>query len=144
MSFNPFKSNEQPLRWCVVVLALLFSISVNAQNPSKWIEVKGGTWKPDDTMLSDLEVSLKPAITAGSKNRGHMQDWSKYTFQYQGRSPELGKRYIFVNAFCDDPQNHPNLQNIWVQVMDGGACFFSGKYEPETKRLYDISVNGVA
>jgi hypothetical protein len=144
MSFILFEFNKQTLRLWVVVLALVLSISVYAQNPSKWIEVKGGKWKPEATTLSEIETVLKPAIIAASKNRGHMQDWGKYTFQYQGRSPLPGQRYVFVNAFCDEPKNHPDLQNIWVEVMDGGACFFSAKYEPESKRLYDISVNGVA
>ncbi len=144
MSFTRFLFTKQLVRWCAAVLALALSISAHALNSSKWIEVIGGSWKPDFTVLSELETALKPAVTTASKNRGRVPDWGTYTFQYQGRSPISGKRYIYVNAFCDGPQNHPDLQKIWVLVMDGGACFFSAKYEPESKRLFDIEVNGVA
>jgi hypothetical protein len=27
--------------------------------------------------------------------------------------------------------------------VDRGACFFSAKYDPATKQLYDLEVNGV-
>ena len=32
----------------------------------------------------------------------------------------------------------------WVSVFDGGACYFSAKYDPAKKRIYDLEVNGVA
>ena len=32
----------------------------------------------------------------------------------------------------------------WVEVYDGGACYFSGKYDPDKKLVYDLTVNGVA
>jgi len=144
MSFWHFKFNNPSLRRCAVVFALVLSVSVYALNSSKWIEVIGGAWKPDVTILAEFETVLKPAVITASKNRGRMPDWDTYTFQYQGRSPVLGKRYVFVNAFCDKTQNHSALQNKWVEVMDGGACYFSAKYEPESKRLFDIELNGVA
>jgi hypothetical protein len=29
-------------------------------------------------------------------------------------------------------------------MSDGGACYFSAKYDPERKIIYDVEVNGVA
>jgi hypothetical protein len=46
-----------------------------------------------------------------------------------------------VNAFCHIDSRR--LDTEWVVVYDGGACYFSAKYDPTAKRVYDIEVNGV-
>jgi len=123
----PPMSARFPGRISVVVFALAVSISAYALNSSKWIEVVGGAWKPDVTILSELETVLKPAVITASKNRGRMPDWSTYTFQYQGRSPVSEKQYVFVNAFCDETKNHrvtrtkaahmlPNYRSCYAQI----------------------------
>ena len=143
MGFTSSRPHLQFIRSCTVVFGLILSISCCALNSLKWIEFNGGAWRPDEGMLSELETKLKPVVLAKSVHRGRVHDWDSYTFQYEGRSPLLGEKYIYVNAFCDEPINHPNLKNKWVTVFDGGACFFSAKYEPATKRLFDVEVNGV-
>ena len=71
-----------------------------------------------------------------------MPDWKSYTFQYQGLRTRLGHQYVYINAFCDDPRHHSLAE--WVEVRDGGACFFRAKYDPVSKQVYDVYVNGVA
>jgi hypothetical protein len=92
--------------------------------------------------LSKLEAALIPAVTVASKDRGDMPKWSTYTFQYQGRKSSLGKPYIFVDAFCGTAS--VDVRTAWVEVLDGGTCYFSAKYDPKTNRVYDVQVNGVA
>jgi hypothetical protein len=49
---------------------------------------------------------------------------------------------VYVNAFCF--HTGTDLAREWVDIEDGGACFFSAKYDPQKKVVYDIRVNGVA
>ncbi len=76
-----------------------------------------------------------------AQGRGPLHDWADYTFQYQGRGTFLGYSYVYVNAFCS--HTGTTLQTEWVHVMDGGACFFQFRYDPTSKHIYDLTVNGV-
>jgi hypothetical protein len=122
--------------------ALLLCASAAAFDSTRWIEVRGGTWEPSAAVLSELETALKPPVTAASQNRGKIPQWSAYTFQYQGRTQPLGQRYVYVNAFCF--HTGTDLEREWVDIEDGGTCFFSAKYDPQKKVVYDIRVNAVA
>ncbi len=59
-------------------------------------------------------------------------------YRYQVVGIVEGRRLIFVNAFCraKDWMRKP------VAVDDGGACYFTFKYEPETGEMLQLSVNG--
>jgi hypothetical protein len=126
-----------------IVAFAMCSVALGA-NVSPWIKVAGGGWNPTDDTLREAESALRAAVPTAARDRGRLPDWSTYTFQYQGVSPLIGARYIRVNAFCDARDNHRDISAQWVMVKDGGACFFSAKYDPKTRRLYDLSVNGVA
>jgi hypothetical protein len=120
----------------LIVALILMCASAAAFDSTRWIPVKGGTWEPSAAVLSDLEAALKPSVTAASQNRGRIPLWSAYTFQYQGRTQLFGQRYAYVNAFCFHTGTH--LEREWVNIEDGGACFFSAKYDPQKKVVYDI------
>jgi len=92
--------------------------------------------------LSELDSALKPMVTSAAKNSGRLAPWNEYTFQYQGRSTPLGRKYVYVNAFCAHEDG--DLKKEWVEVFGGGACFFRAKYDPDKKLIYDVEVNGVA
>jgi hypothetical protein len=130
------------MRWYVAVAISMLAISAAAFDAEHWIQVKGGAWEPPPAVLAELEATLKPAVGPAAQNRGRIPPWTEYTFQYQGRATLLGRKFVYVNAFCR--QQGRSLDREWVTVLDGGACFFSAKYDPGTKRIYDIAVNGVA
>jgi hypothetical protein len=130
------------MRALVVLLTLLVSTFAHPISASQWVEVGGGAWHPDSATLPKLEAALMPAVTVAAKGRGPMRKWSDYTFQYQGRKSSLGKAYVFVNAFCATAG--VDVRSTWVEVFDGGTCYFSAKYDPKTNRVYDVQVNGVA
>jgi hypothetical protein len=130
------------MRTSVIFIALLVSTIAAAIDASHWVEVTGGEWHPDSAALISFDAALRPAVSVASKNRGELRMWSGYTFQYQGRTSLLRGRYIFVNAFCEATRS--DVHEKWVEVLDGGTCFFSAKYDPKTKRVYDVQVNGLA
>src|SRR5277367_5108247 len=130
------------MRTLVVLLTLLVSPFAHPITASQWVEVGGGAWHPDSATLSKLKAALMPAVTVASKDRGQLRKWSDYAFQYQGRKLLLGEPYVFVNAFCETAS--VDVRSAWVEVLDGGTCYFSAKYDPKTNRVYDVQVNGFA
>ena len=125
-----------------LALGLAIAAATAIADDSRWIEVVGGSWKPDAAVLSEMESALKSAVPPAAADRGPMPQWDSYWFQYQGQSSPAGPRYVMVHALCRTFQNHPLSGAKWAYASDGGACYFSGKYESETKRLYDLLLNG--
>ncbi len=125
----------------LIAVVLLGAVAVAADSP-RWVEVSGGAWEPQSPLFAQIESALRLEVAVAAKNCGPLPDWESYTFQYQGRRTVLGRKFVYINAFCDDPRQY-NLAE-WVEVLDGGACFFRAKYDPESKRVYDVLVNGVA
>ena len=121
--------------------AIAFSVLAWGSDP-RWVEVAGGTWKPTAQQLVEVESALKSEVPATAKNRGRLSEWSQYRFQYQGRITLLGRKFIYINAFCS--AEHRSLDREWVEVMDGGACYFRAKWDTGAHKLYELSVNGVA
>jgi len=108
----------------------------------KWIEVEGGAWKLDPNMISEVQLTLKSALPTAYG--GRLRKWDAYTFQYQGKTSVLGDRYVFVNAFCDSSRNDDQMRTEWVEVFDGGTCYFHVEYDLKNKRLRNLLVNGEA
>lgn len=128
---------------CFIIPAMaMWAVAAFAFNPAHWIHMKGGTWDPAPGAMAEFEGALRPALTPAAQNRGRLPQWDEYRFQYQGRTTLLGRQFVYVNGFC----NHEgrDLTHDWVTMLDGGACYFSAKYDPTTKRIYDLEVNGVA
>jgi hypothetical protein len=121
-------------------LGLLLLASAGAVSRPHWVEVAGGAWHPPGPFLVKAEAALRSVVI--SKGGVHTPKWSDYTFQYQGRETPEGNKYIYINAFCDRAKRGEPEE--WVMVYDGGACYFHGKYDPTSKRAYDVEVNGEA
>jgi len=129
-------------RFATATVAVLLGAVAIAGDSSRWIEVKGGGWEPDSLPFAQIEDELRPLVAAAAKSSGPVVDWKSYTFQYQGQRGLTGRKFVFINGFCEASGYH--LSEQWVQVFDGGACFFRAKYDPQTRTIYDFEVNGVA
>jgi hypothetical protein len=127
------------LRW--IILAASVSL-VSAAAPSKWIEVNGGAWRLDPSVLSEVQAALRSALPTA--DGGKMRKWDAYTYQYQGKNSVLGNRYVFVNAFCSTSRDDNQMRTEWVEVYDGGTCYFQVEYDLKTKQLRKLQVNGEA
>jgi hypothetical protein len=129
------------LRFQWIILVASVSLSAAATLP-KWIQVEGGTWKHEPNVLSVVQLALKSALPTAYG--GRLRKWGAYTFQYQGNTSVLGDRFVFVNAFCDSSRNDDQMRTEWVEVFDGGTCYFRVEYDVNTKRLRKLLVNGEA
>jgi hypothetical protein len=107
-----------------------------------WFPISGGTWTPDQGSVAQLQAALQPyVVTHASDQHRKLQPWSSYSFQFQGRGNAAGK-FIFINAFCSAPDTNSAKQ--FLQVLDGGTCYFELKYNPKTKTFYNLGFNGVS
>ncbi len=128
----------------MVSLCLAFCLSSSVLANS-WIEVKGGAWSPSPEILTDVQKNLERYVreNANYHNRGPLKRWDSYVFQFQGQRTLSKRNFIFINAMCDtDPGS--DLSVRFIEVYDGGTCYFNLKYDPEKKEFYDLIINGVA
>src|SRR6267142_647803 len=108
-----------------------------------WFEVKGGVWVVDDAAVTVMNQEIQSAVrTLAGRSFERFSPWTRYTFQYQGQGSE-GARYVLVNAFCSSAADR-DLTASFVEMFDGGACYFKLKFDPKTHKFFDLAVNGYA
>lgn len=127
----------------IATAILLIVTCASGETLGSWIHVKGDAWDPGETILKEIKGKLQQHTIAQAK-RQHVKlpPWDQYRFQYQGRF-EGGKRMVFINAFCrtiGDIQ----LETEMDETLDGGPCFFTVEYDPETKVFHSLTFNGNA
>ena len=125
------------MRLFIGLVLALWSVTAAAFDPTRWIYVKGGTWIPSPTELRKIEEVLKPAAVGTTRDAGQPHAWEEYRFQFQGRTDSRGRKFVFVNAFCNEPGS-ANLAAVWVGVAEVAGCYFSAKYDSEERRVYEF------
>jgi len=122
----------------IVIFILLCSLTANADN--LWVQTKGGIWKPNEQILSNLKPRIKVYVSNEAiKQNRELMKWEEYAFQYMGLEDKDG-RYILVNALCGK-KNRNELENF-ILTSDGGSCYFSLRYKPDKKQFYGLFING--
>lgn len=69
-------------------------------------------------------------------------DLKQYKRQYIAYHNKNGKKLVFVNCFCETYDN--NWQIEFVNMMDGGECFFHVTINLSSRRYTNFNVNGNA
>lgn len=124
-------------------LSLSLAVITAAGAAEQWIKTAGGTWDPSPGMLTDLKAQIKSYVKSQAKAQGReLKNWQDYTFQYQGQE-EKGRKYIFVNALCNQ-NDRQGLDKKIVIIFDGGTCYFNLKYDPSQKVFFGLLINGEA
>lgn len=57
---------------------------------------------------------------------------------------EKDKKYVFINALCNQGIKNKDLSKEIIHVFDGGSCYFSLKYDPKRNDFLDLIINGEA
>ncbi len=123
------------------LLYVLFLQPAVAQD--NWVLVEGRSWTPDIETIQELKTNYIQFIKNESIAQGNpIDDPSSYSFQYQGRTLK-GHLYIFINAFCESPQDWPVEEEMYF-VLDGGKCYFQLKYDKRQNKFYGLVINGEA
>ena len=110
--------------------------------PLNWIEVCGGSWKPNAVILAKAKSSLRKAVVPQLKVSNAV--WRRYLIQYQGSVATNGQRIITISAFRDLPEEwrgNFDLTRDWVQVLGGASCYFSANYDPASGTILDLRVD---
>ncbi|MCW3084603.1 MAG: hypothetical protein JWP12_1969 [Bacteroidetes bacterium] len=94
-------------------------------------------------LLSITEIKeIDSLMTAYIKtNKLDLENLSDYKRQYFPSYNDKNEKVIWVNYFCDDPDN---WKKSMVMVDDGGNCYFQFKINLSKKKIYDFMVNGNA
>ncbi|MDP4204015.1 MAG: hypothetical protein Q8861_15135 [Bacteroidota bacterium] len=70
-------------------------------------------------------------------------DLKKYGRQYIAVKDKHSHTIVYINCFCN-PSEFSYRKQEWVQVEDGGNCFFQIKIDLNDKKVIDFKENGVA
>lgn len=108
----------------------------------KYFGFTGKVWTPQEEDVVTLEAELAPYL-AQEYPFLHEQ-LSTYRRQYLGTTTDDGRRVIYANFFCDDHGmiSEFDWQHEFVDMMDGGDCYFHTLYDVETETFLWVSING--
>lgn len=103
-------------------------------------------WSPSEADIHAVEDGL-PAYL--QENLSAFQNTSvpiweqldEYKRQYIGVVFE-GNKVVYANYFCDE--TGLDWKKEFVMVLDGGACYFQFKFDPNTGEFFGLQVNGEA
>lgn len=124
-------------RALVQVKPVTATVEING-NPGVILDVSAYSdgldgWAPGEAQLQDAE----DAVTAAADDREPVLDGYR---QYVG-IVEDGERKIVINSMC---QAFEDWESEYIEVMDGGPCFWNAVYNVETGELETLIVNGEA
>lgn len=113
-----------------------------------WIRPENETieyWTPSEADILALESGLYPYLQTNQAlfylGVPTEQELNSYFRQYMGLLVK-GDKFIYANYFCRETSI--DWKKELVFVMDGGACFFQFKHDPEENLFFDLRVNGEA
>jgi hypothetical protein len=102
-----------------------------------------GYWTPSQADVLGLEERLEPFLEHMVSQTGPdvLPRLPAYKRQYVGVQAD-DRRVIFANFFCNT--HGIDWQRDWVEIADGGACYFEVSYDIATGEFFGLSVNGEA
>lgn len=118
------------------------SVSKREALKYKFLGLSGPYWVPTGSQAKHIREKLRKHLLTVKGGVDVLPRLKEYKIQYIGYSQ--GKnRLIFVNGFCDSFWTRGGDWNgELVVVLDGGSCFFQGKYSLDEDMFMDIEVNG--
>ena len=98
-------------------------------------------WTPVSEEIALLEGKLKPYLESATPPAAKViaARLESYKRQYVGYT-DGGKRWIFVNSFCEWKESDAWHDRLLV-VMDGGLCFFTVRYDVSRSRFENLLIN---
>ena len=127
-----------------------------------WTFKNGKTSELTQLELIEIENILKIAINENNETQRnelikHNKNYPKYQRTETGYELKLsgyrrqyvpiinkkGQKEIWINFFCDDIEND-DWKNKIITVEDGGNCYYNIKINLNTKKYYELEINGNA
>ena len=116
------------------------------------LELPDGTWldevdsfRPSEADARRFEAALPGALATATNASGEpltAADLDGYVRQYAGVEGG-GQRHLVVAAICS-PEDFPGWETGWIEVSDGGACFWDATMDLATGEILRLYVHGQA
>jgi len=125
---------------------IFFAEDVERSGADRVLGLTPPYWTPSPEQIALLESQLRPYLGRVTQPKAKViaARLGSYRRQYFGYS-ENGKKWIFVNGFCE---GHWKKEDAWrdrvVLVLDGGLCFFKVRYNPSRSQFEQLEINGEA
>lgn len=118
-----------------------------------WMELADGTMVDDDVLsfrptegdAQRFEEQLPTALDGAGNPSGEevtVADLEGYVRQYTGVEGG-GSRQLIVAGICDE-QGFPEWDRAWIQISDGGACFWDATMDLDTGEIIRLYFHGQA
>ena len=95
-------------------------------------------WTPDVKDINRIEPVMK--VYLAKEGKRVFKKLASYKRQYVGIL-QGNQRILYINFFCGDEKDFRKRE---IYVMDGGDCYFRIKINLETKKCFDLYINGDA
>lgn len=102
-----------------------------------WNDAIEGFWTPAPEEIQLAEDAFFAAYAGSRDDRAPVLEGSR---QYLGYIL-AGDRMILVNSFCSEMEGP---ESGWIEVADGGPCYWQGVFNVDKSEIVSISVNGAA
>ncbi len=99
-----------------------------------WYEVRGGTWRVPLATVQDLRVLIEAEI---SRNKDFDLEGTapKYAIQFRGETVD-GREVVRLFGACNGlGKSDWKLSEHFIQVFDGGRCYFEADYRRDDKQF---------
>ena len=116
------------------------------------LELPDGTWiddveafRPTEADARRFEDGLPAAVASATNPSGEtvtVDDLGDYVRQYTGVEGG-GARHLVVAALCR-PADFPDWETRWIEVSDGGACFWDATMDLASGEILRVSIHGSA
>jgi len=117
-----------------------------------WLELPDGTlvedvdpFLPTEDDARRFEQQLPAALATATNPSGEIvtaDDLDGYVRQYTGVEGG-GARQLVVSALCS-PEDFPEWETQWIEVSDGGACFWDATMDLESGEILRLYFHGQA
>lgn len=104
-----------------------------------------GSFRPSADDAARFEAALPAALPTATNPSGETvgdEDLAGYVRQYTGVEAD-GHRHLVVGALCA-PDDFPEWRTQWIEVMDGGACFWDATMDLDTGEIIRLGFHGAA
>jgi hypothetical protein len=105
----------------------------------QYLGFPGERWTPMEAQVTAVEAALPDYVNNSEPALAEALD--SYTRQYAGVTGDEGQQQIYANFFCD-PDTWESWQTDFVDVDDGGDCYFQTLYDVDSGTFLWLSVNG--
>ena len=106
----------------------------------------GGYWTPSQVDVESVAGVLRESLAADPDGPYIIANLPSSRAQLVGIVSH-GERRILANYVCKRSFDTGvlaanDMRTHWIRVYDGGPCFFHFTYDPGTKKVYDMIING--